>query len=290
MNCPNCQEELSERGSFCKACAAQARCRECRELLEPAAMACVECGAKIGSVTDPASKSPSQNGSLPANRNTITFHEDRNSRRLEASLTDNAMTGLGDVFAEVFAQRGVGRVGTQNTRIHSTEKVIDLSKQLPETGTLPTGATSPKNHQDEKPLEQPTTHHTDRERLLQIFSTDGETIEVMDNRLKATSAAEYYKRLTYLFVYAQEILLKRPAAPKAELITILKVAKVYDPNCSFWLKQKKGFTVDEEGRIKLNAGAKEYAVKTITEISDSNVPDLWNPDTRSKKPRSRKKS
>src|SRR5450631_403090 len=48
MDCPLCGVALAERGFFCKACAAQVRCKACRELLELDAVACVECGTRIG--------------------------------------------------------------------------------------------------------------------------------------------------------------------------------------------------------------------------------------------------
>src|SRR6266516_4317429 len=98
MNCPNCSEQLSERGFFCKACAAQIRCMKCREPLEPAGLACVECGTRIGETVDPGEGASTVAATQPANRNTLSYHEDRSSRRFEASLTDNAMNGLGDVF------------------------------------------------------------------------------------------------------------------------------------------------------------------------------------------------
>lgn len=47
MTCPHCDAALSDRGSFCKACSGQVRCISCRALLEPGALACVECGKRI---------------------------------------------------------------------------------------------------------------------------------------------------------------------------------------------------------------------------------------------------
>lgn len=64
---------------------------------------------------------------------------------------------------------------------------------------------------------------------------------------------------------------------------------MYDANCRFWLKQKKGFTVDAEERMKLIAGARQQAVKTLDEALDNNLPDDWNPDTKAAKPRVAKK-
>jgi hypothetical protein len=41
--------------------------------------------------------------------------------------------------------------------------------------------------------------------------------------------------------------------------------------------------------MKLIAGAKEQAIKTIDEALDNNVPDEWNPDTRTMKARQARK-
>jgi hypothetical protein len=281
MNCPHCSEALSERGVFCKACASQARCMSCREVLEPGASACVECGTRLGQSGDGAHKDVAQDAPvLPPNRNTLSYSEDRNSRKFEASLTDSAMHGLGNVFGELFAQRGVGRVvvpGTARTLV---------ANNFIETKNLP-----PAESEAETPVVETKqlVQSPEKDKALKIFSINGETIELVDNRLKAKSAADYYKRLTYLFIYAQELLLGRNLAPKSELVVVLKEAKVYDANCRFWLKQKKGFTVDAEDRMKLIAGAREQAIKALDEALDNNLPDDWNPDTKAAKPRVTKK-
>jgi hypothetical protein len=284
MNCPNCSETLSERGTFCKACGAQARCIQCKELLELGAFACVECGAHVGKVVDGVNGTVTQPrpvvSEIPANRNTFNCHEDRSSRRFEASLTDSAMHGLGDVFGELFAQRGVGRaISPGGLRTFTKEVALDATKQL-----MPAEPEPPSPQANGAQKLSP-----EKERLLKIFTVAGEIIELAENRLKAKSAADYYKRLTYLFIYAQEILLGRSSAPKGELMAVLTAAKVNNGNCRFWLGKKNGFTVDSEDRMKLIAGAKEQAIKTIDEMLDSNVPDEWNPDTRIVKARAPRK-
>ncbi len=198
MNCPNCAEPLAERGVFCKACASQARCMECRELLELGAMACVECGMRIGQSVNGANGNATHAhqvaSAIPANRNTLTYHEDRNSRRFEASLTDSAMNGLSDVFGELFAQRGVGRVTPPGgARSFIKEVVIDDTKQLP-----PAPSTEPEQQQAIPETNGAQKPATDRDRILRIFSVTADTLELTDNRLKATTAADYYRRLTYM--------------------------------------------------------------------------------------------
>ncbi len=287
MNCPSCAESLSERGFFCKACAAQARCMRCREVLEAGAAACVECGTRIGHRDSvPASDAPPVTTpvvTMPPNRNTLTYREDRNSRSFDASLTDSAMHGLGDVFGELFARAEI-RTRPATSRIEKDEHLIEVRKELPPAPKLPGEQPQPPPERNPMP-----GGDQEKERLLKIFNLEGETLELAENRLKAKSAADYYKRLTYLFAYAQEILLGRASTPKSDLVAVLKVAKVYDPNCRFWLKQKKGFTVDAEDRMKLIAGAKEQAKQTINEVFDGNVADDWNPDTRTVKARPPKK-
>ena len=104
---------------------------KCRDALESAAVACVECGTRIGQTIDSGDGVSTAAGIPPTTRNTLSYHEDRNSRRFEASLTDNAMNGLGDVFSELFAQRGIGRTATPHgDRTLIKEEVIDHSKQL----------------------------------------------------------------------------------------------------------------------------------------------------------------
>jgi hypothetical protein len=282
MNCSHCSETLSERGSFCKACGGQAKCLNCREVLEPGALACVECGTRVGAAGDGVRESATKEAvALSANRNTLMYSEDRSSRKFEASLTDSAMHGLADVFGELFAQRGVGRVALPaGTRTFIRDVTTGETKQLPSSLPEPEEIVIPAKK---------TPQSVEKEKLLNVFTINGETIELADNRLKAKSAADYYKRLTYLFIYAEDLLLGHTLAPKNELIVVLKEAKVYDANCRFWLKQKRGFTVDSEERMKLIAGAREQAVKALDEILDSNLLDEWNPDTKSAKPRAAKK-
>jgi len=285
MNCPNCSEQLSERGSFCKACAAQVRCMNCRELLEPAAKACVECGTKVGETPHQPDRRETPQTVLGANRNTISFSEDRKNRRFEASFTDSAMNGLGDVFAEFLSQRGgVGRISSTTAPHRSTNgkeaPVLDATHQLPAAGEVPAG---PAGATVAPPA---NTLVGDKARIMRVFAKNGDQLEVSDNRLKASTCREYQRRLTYLTLYANE-LNGKAATPRSEVTAILKGAKVLDSNARAWIGRRVGFSVDEEDRFKLNAAAREEAIKILDEIADSNLVDSWNPDT--KVPRARAK-
>jgi len=280
---PHCAEPLAERGVFCKACAGQAKRVKCRELLESGAIACVECGTRIGQAAE-ATEGITATTSLPTNRNTLSYQEDHNTRKFEASLTDSAMHGLGDVFGELFAQRGVGRTITQSngrTLLRNDVVLEDLKQLAP---AAPAAA-----EQVESPVEKKAAPAgTNKERVLKIFSIKGDSLELIDNRLKAKTGADYLRKLTYLFLYAQELHGRTPT-PKADLVTVLKEAKIYDANSGTWLKKKKGFSVDSEDRLKLIAGAREQAIKALDDALDTNLPDEWNPDTKTVKTRAPKK-
>ena len=134
MNCPSCEMLLAERGFYCQACGSQARCMNCRDVLERGAVACVECGTRVGmrngnadTAGSVASCTPATNPS--ANRNTLKYKEDRNSRSFEASLTDSAMQGVAGVLQDVFTRAGARPPVI--TRHERQPDVIEVRGQLP---------------------------------------------------------------------------------------------------------------------------------------------------------------
>lgn len=284
MNCPNCSDPLSERGCFCKSCGAQARCLHCRELLEPAAMACVECGTCIGNGRDgspqPVLTQSPEPTPLPADRNTISFQEDRNNRTFSASLTDNAIQGLGDTLAEFFAQRGA-------TRTPSTHRASFQRDSL----DGPQGLPAPADNASEQPLapvqEVPAATGAATQ-MATFFKVNGESLELIDNRLKGTNGTDYLRRLFYLFLYAHE-LYGHASTPKTDVITVLKEGKIWDANASHWLKKKHGFKVDADDRLQLIGSGRDDAKKFLTEALDGNIADEWNPDKKVVKPRAPRK-
>ncbi|MGA9041345.1 MAG: zinc ribbon domain-containing protein [Terriglobales bacterium] len=270
MNCPLCSEPLAERGFFCKACAGQVRCKNCRELLEPAGMACVECGTKIGE-SMPNAEQPElvMAGALPPHRNTLSYQETRTNRTFHASLTDTAIQGLGEVFGDFFLPRG-----TPRSQMHPRRVVGD-------TLALPVGMphSVPGNgHHDPAPT--PSNGESvveEKERILRLFHPNGDDLELKDNRLKAKSQSDFVRRLTYLFLYAHE-LHGRPSASYEKLRSIHQVAKVWDANTRTWLTKRVGFTVDADNSLKLNAPGREEALKAMNDALNPEVQDDWNPD------------
>ena len=194
MNCPLCGDTLSERGVFCKACAGQVRCMDCRAALDPGASACVECGTRVGQRSTQSREVESPGSAqIASNRNTLSFHEDRNTRHFEASLTDGAMQGLGDVFGELFVQRGGARAIVSRHLSKDGQTPTNRDKQLPapapSNGDNPTHADTLKTPAVDKPMAE----HDPR--ITKIFATKGDTFELTDNRLKAANQSDYVRRV-----------------------------------------------------------------------------------------------
>ena len=275
MNCPKCSAALAERGSFCKACGAQARCRNCKDVLEPDAVACVECGTLVGggstangtAAPDPTDGAPA---GLPANRNAITWREDRNSRDFQASLTDASMQTVGGFFGELFANR-VGKPSPSMSRLFNREpNGIDITHQI-----LPPGQET--QHDPPPPPPPPAAETDDKVRIGKLFRENGQTLNLIDRRLKAKNGQEFTRRLAYLFLYAHE-LHGRFVVPRADVVAVMKEGKIWDSNASFWLNKKIGFKVDAEERMELLGEGRDEAKKYLVEALDPNVPDEWSPD------------
>ncbi len=293
MQCPSCGTLLSERGCFCKACGNQGKCLACKALLENGAIACVECGGRVGArpeQVDTFAATVSAPATLAANRNTINFREDRNSRICEASLTDEAMQSLGDVFGELFVRRDATRTAAALRRhLADNGTIIDGGKEL-------TAGQQPA--QEVPPSPPPTVNgsvanptNPEIQRIHSILVPKGDTFEVTDNRVKAKNNADYARRMTYLYLYAHECS-GRTSALDADLRAFLKSAKAMDSsgNATRWLAKQVGYAKDGDDRVKLNVKGREEAKKALTEALDQNVPDTWNPDSHLPRKRGKKKA
>jgi hypothetical protein len=277
MDCPTCGNTLSERGAFCKACGAQARCMSCKAVLEPVAAACVECGTKLGA--------PLENGqAVPVatpQRNKITFREDRNSRSFDADFSDVTMQAVGDVLGEYFGNRGAApRQGTP--RLFSQEMVEPAAKSL----------ATPSNGTPAAIEVEVTTNSSDEmKNVLKFFRPNDDELELIENRLKAKTGMDFVRRLTYFFLYAHE-LHGHLSVSKKSIIAILKDGKVWDPNASKWLAGKKGLRDANEGdeeRMQLIGPSRDEAKKVLLDALDADIKDEWNPDTKIKQKRASRK-
>jgi hypothetical protein len=257
----------------------------CKDLLEPDAVACVECGTLVGQRSDGASPDP-HGQPLPAtrtNQNTFSYHEDRNGKTFTGSFSNEAVDSMGGSLAEFFAYRA----GAPRPALHRHEHqeiVIEDRKALPpgEPTQVPAPVGAPP------PPAPSATETDDKSRIGKLFRENGQTLNLIDRRLKAKNGQAFMRRLTYLFLYAHE-LHGRFAVPRPDVIAVLKEGKIWDSNASRWLNQKIGFKIDAEERMELLGEGRDEAKKYLIEALDPNIPDEWTPDKKGTQKRAPRK-
>jgi hypothetical protein len=275
QNCPSCSVLLAERGFFCASCAVQVRCKVCREHLEKGARACVMCGTPIGT----GGASSAGNGhSSPMN--TLDLQEDTRSRFLRISFTDAAIGSIGEtvnhLVLDKLAPRGPRSFKAPGTLPHNVPELPAATAEV--AGQVidvpPAG--------DQKSVVQPTG---DAERIRNIFEADGEDFRLEENRLKADSRNDYARRLTYLFVYAHELVGRKPI--RFDLVKkMLETSKVWDNNTRNLLRHKMAVEIEGD-TIRLKKEGREKAIHALDEILDPAYPDAgWTPESQGRTTRS----
>lgn len=274
QNCPSCSAILSERGYFCATCAVQVRCKQCGEVLEKDAQACVMCGSATGT----GAANPRLNGST-SSMNTLDLQEDTRSRTLRISFTDAAIGSIGETLNHLVSEKLSVRALPSLRTTGSLAAKSPLLSAGESDGVLQV-INAPDA--DEKPPSQPTG---DAQRIKEIFEIDGEDIRLEEHRLKADSRLEYARRLTYLFIYSQELAGKKPV-PYASVKKILEASKVLDANTRHELSHKMAVEIDGDA-IRLKKEGREKAVQALNEILDPNHPDPgWTPESQSRNAKS----
>jgi hypothetical protein len=273
QDCASCGKTLSERGYFCASCAVQARCKQCNELLEKNAQACIMCGTKVGAGT----AIPVANGTgLPMN--TLELQEDTRSRSLRISFTDAAIGSIGETVNRLVSDR-LAPHGPRPLRTMGGAAAMATLPPANEGGEAAQVIDS--NPVDGKPLAEPPGV---AERMREIFEINGEDVRLEEHRLKADSRLEYARRITYLFIYAQELAGKKPIS-YASVKRLLEASKVLDTNTRHELAHKMAVEIDGD-TIRLKKEGREKAIQALDEILSQNHPDPgWTPEGHSRNPR-----
>ena len=273
QDCPACGKALSERGYFCATCAVQVRCKQCSELLEKDAQACVMCGTTVGAGT----VNPAANGS-GSPMNTLELQEDMRSRSLRISFTDAAIGSIGETVNRLVSDK----LGSNGPRpIRTPGGPVATTPQLPAGAPSEAGRIINAKPDDGEPSPQPTG---DAERIREIFEINGDDVRLEEHRLKADSRLEYARRITYLFIYAQELAGKKPIT-YTSVKKLLDFSKVLDTNTRHELAHKMAVEIDGD-TIRLKKEGREKAVQALDEILDpSHLDPGWTPEGQSRNSR-----
>lgn len=281
-NCPNCGIALPPRGRFCPKCATPTRCGSCGSLLEPGAVACVECGVLVGQEGSIGGSTGTDDATAAVN--VIRFEETRSTRSLQGNLTDDAVASLSEAIGAVLS----GRLEARPKRLSRSKlnDAIEAATSVGETTYEPTYTIEAEGTIVSPPGSPSITSlSSDQERMREVFRYDGQHFLLDQSELKGDSKRDTVSRLTYLLLLAHE-LEGRPRVPRSVILAVIKDAGLHDSNTSKVFGQLSDLSVDADtvglrsnGRIK----AREY----LEAVLDPNVANTWK---LSSKPRGRIKA
>ena len=268
MNCIYCDALQPDKGFFCPKCFKQTKCRHCSESLLKDAKICVFCGEETG-----------QKSSV-SNVNTIEFTETETGRSFKASFTDTVGQSISDSFGMILSNK-IGSRKTIQSGVSSSNESFPQNKAVEADAEVI----------DEKAFVVPSSVATtpELEKLKTIFKEDGDSISLLETRLKAKSKRDYGIRLALVFLYYKH-LSGVDNVPRSNLTVILEDASVEDANFRFWLGNNPLIGVNNN-LVHIKAPGKDAAKEYLAEIFNPEIKDKWQIGTTSKvsrKPKEKK--
>lgn len=272
-NCVYCNTELSGLGSFCKSCGRQSICTACKESLEADAAFCTVCGTKAD---HPAERQPT--GSLFGNIFELTEFSESNgstaSRKIKLICSDEAVSNLGD-----FVERRI-----KTPQFGQATKAAE-EQQFVHPDSFDT-FTDEYSAEIEKVIAPSISGASELDILHTIFKRDGDEWKLDEVYLNATGKGDYGKRLTFLFLYLND-LEGTEKTTRTALNKVLNDSTVYDSNLKSWLANEAAITKDGDF-LSLNAAGRRTAKEFVGNVQAEKRSDQWSPGMSSAKKATRK--
>lgn len=231
------------------------------------------CGTRIGEGHNGSAST--NGGSLPPVVNTLKFVETSKgySREIQAALTNEVGISWGGaaIAAIVGGQITPGKPPTNRPVIR------DLSNAEPQQLSLFNYEPTAENNEAtiNAVAQLPAAHGVDADKLKQIFRHNGEQLQLMETRLKATNRLDAARRLAYLALLYSLDVDGRDEIPRTELNDILKRVGLYDNNTATWIGKSADLIVERD-MVGLRLSGQEQARKVLTEVLDRSIEDKWN--------------
>jgi hypothetical protein len=269
-NCSYCFATLSERGPHCPQCGKQAKCKTCGDLLDQGALACVLCGTLVGEPSTITKNEPSVRANTFELEELSEYSGGKNSRNIRLVCSDAAVSSFADlVERRIMGSQLKGNDLTKDERPNGQNKALPsaLFHNEPENSSeLDAGFPPPKIHND--------ISQSEVEVLNNVFRRDGSVWKLDEIELGASSKLDYARRLTFLFLYLNE-LHQRPKTPRSELNSILEDSTVSDGNTRHWLANEGAISKDGD-LLELNAAGRRQAREFIKGLKAIDA-DNWRP-------------
>lgn len=242
-NCPSCSKQIPEASSFCPFCAVPVKCKACGESWLKDAVACYQCGTKLEVA-----------GSAIA-ANSIHFEQAGKNRKLTASFSDNVGVHLSGVLQGLVSGQSVeyrpfSPVSQQNGPQRKAISFKSTRDRIPEAV-----------------IENEVNSGNHLETLGSIFKEEGDHLILHDHRLKQTSQLDFAKRLTMLFLYAQQQRGQQLTSRDA-LNAILTQEKLNDGNTRHWLANASELQLRDDGQVELRPAGIDKAKNFLAEIAN----------------------
>jgi hypothetical protein len=233
------------------------------------------CGTPIGEGgVGQNSSAANHSGNLAPALNTLKFVEVNkgSSREVQAAMTNEVGISWSAAFMAIVGGHIVPgkppstRSGIRDLNTNSPEQLsllnYDSSIQQPST-TIDAIA------------QLPAAFDNDADKLKHIFRHNGEQLQLMETRLKATNKLDAARRLTYLVLLYSRDVDGREEIPRTDLNDILKRVGLYDNNTATWIGKSADLIVERD-MVGLRLSGQEEARKVLAEVLDRSVEDKWS--------------
>lgn len=275
--CIYCETELSDRGSFCKACGRQSTCTNCNGLLDVDATFCVLCGTMVGEIVLQSSNNKIFGNTFELNE-TSESNGSKASRNIRLVCSNDAVANLGD-----FVER---RIKAPQFGAASHTASFGQNKMKPLGSGIASEQEGLRDIGEEIESNADATSDTSELGILrQIFSKHDNTWKIYEIELNATGQGDYAKRVTFLLLFLNELSGEGKTTRDA-LNKILEDSTVYDGNYRTWLSHEASI-VNEDDQLSLNAAGRRKAQEAIKDFLKPKSADQWLPGNTPRRPSAR---
>jgi hypothetical protein len=244
MNCFNCSKPVITNAFFCPSCMTQVRCKSCQTPLLKDAIGCIECGEFL------VVKKLAENGAL----NQIDFEQKGDTKKFRATFTNE----VGHTLVETFGTAVVGG------------NLLSKKRLNPFTSASNSQADVRKSLQVGITYEDADYENVDLSgELAKIFKQDGESLVLINPRLKQTSKLDNAIRLSILSLFAYEQIGNNEIDRKV-LTAMLKSSKLNIAAFSTWITRCDEI-LKNGNKVQLSVPGRTVAAEILKELADNSI-------------------
>lgn len=267
--CPHCQTKLAENAKFCHVCGQPVVCQGCNAPIQPAARFCNQCGKPLPDTV--SIHLPSSGIGIFPGYNRVKVDEIGPDYQYHSDmiLSNEAIGEFRDAIPRTVRVRtSVSHHEAGENHQHDQGAVMEFPPdEVPAVPQLSAGSSQ---------VAISATNDPPETAIWKIFrKLDDGKLRQSIIKLKAANKKDYTLRLTYVFLYAKEIL-RVDKVPRTEVYEVLDDVSVKDTNTGGYLSQDQGLR-SEENCLRLTTEARIRAEQYIADVFKPELEDGWYP-------------